>query len=110
MGQTCFINLFSELHLMENDPLPAKVAKVYFEGNQQKDVLDTIYAVKNIHFGGWRADEKGNHLRLIIVGDLPNGYLTTFAGVKEVIYEAPWPAIPEPSAAAPAKPKSAGTF
>ena len=48
---------------------PARVAKVYLGEHPDSLTLELIYAIKGVNFGGWREDEKGKHLRLVVTED-----------------------------------------
>ncbi|HJW96824.1 MAG TPA: hypothetical protein VJ485_01540 [archaeon] len=70
---------------------PARVARVRLKEDFDPSTLDCIYSLKGVNYGGWREDEKGKYLRLIILGEEINTEtFKKYHDVKDIFFEAPW--------------------
>lgn len=81
---------------MGKELLDVRVARVYFE-KRNPDYVSALLDEPEYEFGGWRKDDVGEYLRVIIIGNLSDNELARNIlryGVKRVTLEPPWPEIP----------------
>jgi hypothetical protein len=81
------------------DPILARIVRVYFKELKNPDKISALLIEPECQYGGWREDETGKYLRLLVIGDISSENLTTerfskYGNIEKVALEDPWPGIP----------------
>jgi hypothetical protein len=81
------------------DPILARIVRVYFKEPKDPDKISALLREPSYQYGGWREDETGKYLRLLVIGDISTENLTIerfskYGDVEKVASEDPWPEIP----------------